>query len=1402
MESEKPNISSSPLQEPKSPSKFKKFKTPSFPKTLSPISPPPVVKGKFNPVKNTIMKPLNLAASGLSSGGTWMKNTLTSDDNDVDDFDLAAPAKQMAKSFVSLLTTASIYNGNLQDLTQSVENLPNSNHATGSFSGEEEEEEVLKKAVDQVATTDAMELDRDDTNDLAGNDHSNSNDNKIELAGEVQQPNFQSTPSFDNSEIESIESIESIDSELQVHHHGRHDQIGGNNAASFSPQQRKDLIDLTKKMTRFEFSIERRLSKISLNNPENSSDTKSRAIALGKKLRDVFEIKDDDLFIADFPCWLLKDVLLQGHIYLTKSHLLFFAFLPKQDRSKTANSGALFMESTNYLTTAVPTTLKNRYWAVLKGHTLSFYNSSTELYFPVLTIDLRYAVSADITNNGPLSTAAADELDTGPLKPASKGERLWFEVLTENKTYRLQADSSHAARSWVGILKKQIFACKNKGDCVTVKIPLQNVLDIDRSQLVESADTLKIKVLDNPELFSIDDYFFMFFTRGDDAYRDISTAVQELSKKHAGIESVLDSTSKVDDSNNASVVESSKFRKRSSTFSFPLKNVFTRAGRSPSIGSTNSEDTSIVKSKVEANPKLFNEAVIERRIMSTEPEDEEDQEIGIPISVVMSPQPKDDDNHVVGQLNIDESLTTAGGLEGEPLKETSAASRSLIPGYASTAKSLSQARSNIIKWTPKVSKLWSSSPLHYSEGIALERGADDPYLQNETDTLEANKNFREHFVLSDSETLVSSYYAYLQKNVPIYGKIYIGTSCICFRALVFGVNTKMILPFKDVETCYKEKGFKFGYSGLVLVIHGHEELFFEFNSQIARDDCEFLLLKQLDNVSLNEPFNNTSVNMSSSGELERAKIKLFEDKIHKEAGIDVPIIVEDHPIFKTTIKPEKSYRFTCLTIGSRGDVQPYIALAKGLMEEGHQVRIATHIEFQEWVESHGIEFKEVAGSPTELMSLMVTHGSMNIGLVKEATSKFRGWLTDLLATTWESCQGTEILIESPSAFAGIHIAEALGIPYFRAFTMPWTRTRAYPHAFIVPDQKKGGGYNYLTHVLFENILWKGSSGQINKWREETLKLSKTSLYQLQQNKAPFLYNISPTVVPAPVDYNDWIKVTGYWFLDEGAGDYSPPSELASFMQRARDDGKKLVYIGFGSIVVNDPKELTQAVVDAVLDADVRCILNKGWSERLGGSKNIEVELPVEVYNSGAIPHDWLFQHIDCAVHHGGSGTTGASLRFGVPTIIKPFFGDQFFYANRVEDIGAGVGIKKLNVKTLSKALKECTTNQRIMAKAKAVGESIRREHGVKTAIDCIYSEMEYARELILEKKRYSVMKYNQDHGIVSTTMASAAAADKAAAVEAMEEEVEANEEYNQQFGGKYLINGRDLIGEYDSWLLY
>lgn len=709
-------------------------------------------------------------------------------------------------------------------------------------------------------------------------------------------------------------------------------------------------------------------------------------------------------------------------------------------------------------------------------------------------------------------------------------------------------------------------------------------------------------------------------------------------------------------------------------------------------------------------------------------------------------------------------------------------------GFAGYLRTRSKRMSTLLAtesmgYVEKVSGMWAGGRRHYGEGAGVvpDDRMEDP--EDEDNASGYDERFRAHFALPPTEKLQATYFGYLHRVLPLYGKVYISDRKFCFRSLLPGTRTKMILPLKDIENVDKEKGFRFGYSGLVLVIRGHEELFFEFRQSEVRDDCAVTLLENLESMRY----------LQESGLLTRedkvdAENAKAEHRMLQEARVDgynehdlklpqsvehpqqpTPILFDDPRASILNFKPTESLRVTCLTIGSRGDVQPYIALCKGLLEEGHRPKIATHLEFESAVRKHGIDFAPVDGDPAELMRICVENGMFTYSFLREARVKFRGWIDELLTSAWKACQDTDILIESPSAMAGIHIAEALGVPYFRAFTMPWTRTRAYPHAFAVPEHKLGGAYNYITYVMFDNVFWKAIAGQVNRWRKKELGLRSTNLDKMQPNKVPFLYNFSPYVVVPPLDYSDWIRVTGYWFLDE-ASMWEPPKELTDFIQKARSDGKKIVYIGFGSIVVSDPAALTKTTVESVLKADVRCILCKGWSDRLGSKDAAipEMPLPPEIHQIQSAPHDWLFKQIDAAAHHGGAGTTGASLRAGLPTIVKPFFGDQFFFGSRVEDLGVGICMKKLmNVSVFSRALWEVTHSERMIVKAKILGEQIRKvctllpilyttcpwqsdptmtlpespyictldlhlnqENGVSTAIQAIYRDLEYAKTLI------------------------------------------------------------------------
>ncbi|KAJ5130588.1 uncharacterized protein N7515_006627 [Penicillium bovifimosum] len=1074
----------------------------------------------------------------------------------------------------------------------------------------------------------------------------------------------------------------------------------------------------------------------------------SSASALSTRLMKMFGFEKPEKVLVEYACSLLQSMLLQGYMYVTEGHICFYAYLPKKS-NVAIKSGYLAKRGRK-------NPKYHRYWFTLKGDVLSYYPDPSNLYFPSGHVDLRYGICASLAGKD------SDAKD--------------FEVTTDQRTYHFRADSAASAKEWVKALQKVIFRTHNEGDSVKVSFRIENVIDMEQSPMADFAETFKIRVLDNGETYAIDEYFFSFFDSGQDAFNYIKSLVNATSPTTAakepqdetGIKRLPRSTTHKRQSVSSVRVpdqtQDSSPRKRSlsvenenqdSADSFAEQGT----GSSPIIQSMT--DTTESASQILNRSDVFQAPTM--HTLQRHPSD---------VGRATRPHSEDTTPSASAQLELGAATASPPRTLGRDQSDSMRSSRpnsitnlnelvkagayplQRAAGFAEYLKSRSKQMSSLLAtesmgYIEKVSGMWIGGQKHYGEREGPLR--DDQSADPEDTEGEFNygDRFRAHFALPSTERLRATYYAYLHRVLPLYGKIYISQRKLCFRSLIPGTRTKMILPFKDIENVEKEKGFRFGYHGLVVIIRGHEELFFEFNASGSRDDCAVTLHQNLESVKY--LVESGLLAEEETDEVEAAKAEhrmLQEARIDSPEGNEVPpTFTEDstdsteiHPFFDDprasiiNFKPAESLRITCLTIGSRGDVQPYIALCKGLLAEGHKPKIATHAEFEPWIRSHGIGFAPVDGDPAELMRICVENGMFTYSFLREASSKFRGWIDDLLSSAWVGCQGSDLLIESPSAMAGIHIAEALRIPYFRGFTMPWTRTRAYPHAFAVPENRMGGAYNYITYVMFDNIFWKAIAGQVNRWRNSELGLKATTLDKMQQNKVPFLYNYSPSVVPPPLDYPDWIRITGYWFLNEGT-DWSPPTELSNFIAQAREDGKKLVYIGFGSIVVSDPSALTRTVIESVLKADVRCILSKGWSDRLGdpASTKAEIPLPPEIHQIQSAPHDWLFSQIDAAAHHGGAGTTGASLRAGVPTIVKPFFGDQFFFGSRVEDLGVGICLKKLNVSVFSRALWEATHSERMIVKARDLGVQIRNEDGVATAIQALYRDLEYAKTLARQK---------------------------------------------------------------------
>lgn len=443
-----------------------------------------------------------------------------------------------------------------------------------------------------------------------------------------------------------------------------------------------------------------------------------------------------------------------------------------------------------------------------------------------------------------------------------------------------------------------------------------------------------------------------------------------------------------------------------------------------------------------------------------------------------------------------------------------------------------------------------------------------------------------------------------------------------------------------------------------------------------------------------------------------------------------------------------------MVIGSRGDIQPFLKIGKILKEKyNHRVRIATHPTFKKFIEEDiGLEFFSVGGDPAELMAFMVKNPGLipsietvkagEIGRRRESMFQmFQGfWRACINATDDETDTANlkmmgskppfvaDAIIANPPSFAHYHCAERLSIPLHLIFTFPYSPTQAFPHplANIKASNVDQRYTNFMSYPLVDLMTWQGLGDLINRFREQTLGLDPVSTLwapgQLYRLRVPTTYLWSPGLVPKPRDWGPEIDIAGYVFLDL-ASKYKPPDDLAKFLERS--DNRPIIYIGFGSIAgIDNPLAFTKMIFEGVEKAGVRAVISRGWGGMGDGMEECD-----DIFMIDNVPHDWLFPHVDAVVHHGGAGTTAAGLKFGKPTMIVPFFGDQPFWSAMVAKAGAGVKealpLKKLNSDRVAEGIRQCLLPE-TKARAEEIARSIHDEgDGAENAVDSFHRALNF-----------------------------------------------------------------------------
>ncbi len=407
-------------------------------------------------------------------------------------------------------------------------------------------------------------------------------------------------------------------------------------------------------------------------------------------------------------------------------------------------------------------------------------------------------------------------------------------------------------------------------------------------------------------------------------------------------------------------------------------------------------------------------------------------------------------------------------------------------------------------------------------------------------------------------------------------------------------------------------------------------------------------------------------------------------------------------------------RLTFIALGSTGDILPYATLAKALQDVGYRPVFVTTENFRPLLDRLSLSGRYVPGDAQATIAQAGTDARRLMLAFAELSRALPSLLDPSAPWVKES---RAILNQLPIGLYGFDLAERLAVPHIQLAVIPLTPTDDFPMMGLPATLSFLPGYNRLGFHVYERLTWLTMGRTINRWRTGALGLPAVtgSAYLARQRRQPLLYGYSPRVVPRPASWPDNIQVTGYWFPEDLA--WRPPERLIRFLQA----GPAPVFIGFGSMPVVAPQATMNMILEATTATGLRAVVHAGWSGLTRG------DLPQHLYALDYAPYSWLFPRMAAVIHHGGSGTTAAGLRAGVPGMIAPFGFDQGFWGRRLAELGVGlppIPFRKLTPANLAPAMAQLSGSETLKARAADLGRRIRSEDGIANAVRALESYLD------------------------------------------------------------------------------
>ncbi len=415
-------------------------------------------------------------------------------------------------------------------------------------------------------------------------------------------------------------------------------------------------------------------------------------------------------------------------------------------------------------------------------------------------------------------------------------------------------------------------------------------------------------------------------------------------------------------------------------------------------------------------------------------------------------------------------------------------------------------------------------------------------------------------------------------------------------------------------------------------------------------------------------------------------------------------------------------RIVFFSYGTRGDTQPQVALATGLKDRGFEVRIAAPENHKAFVEKAGLEFAPLFGNSQDILESEMGQRWLRTGNVrafmKEVTNISAQIDPKVFANGLEATDGADLIVGGTLAEEmSSTLAEHRKVPLVFGHTMPVERTGAHPAPLVTSAPLPFEFLNRATWALFRMAAKQVHAKSLAIFRERLGLAPRESDYGLAADfEVPALQLWSTSVLEHPADAGPLTQTTGYVKLQASVrqrlGEATPPPELENWLGA----GPPPVYVGFGSMPMPTLQQFAQELTAIARLLKVRFVLCGGWNDASVAQRYAGEEL----FIVRAVEHSWLFPRCAAIVHHGGAGSTAASLEAGVPTVICSYFADQPFWGERVRKLGVGTSFPaaRLTQARLTNALREVLVPE-VKARAAALGQRLRSEDGTLAAVDAL-----------------------------------------------------------------------------------